>query len=291
MENITTRTVDDRTLILALDFLYRESMKVFEKETLLPESRKLLDELALSAIDAPVEGYYCESEELKEYFLNIRTLQQCPMERKREVESLEPYRLISKVMSSEIFGSGRSGGFLPKRFDPLYYALQNVPVGKWAVETLAAEAHAISSKTDDISLVGIAASVNDAVALTALRESVALYGVVAAGCATKPIKVEYKWNVEPDVKDKVNRFIKTFNELTLSIIKEAEPDNIVYFYDAFAKNDIMGRCIYIGYDDTNDPIKRYHWAISYDAGRAIVDAFWSSDLWTTERYQKEKMHI
>lgn len=280
--------MDDRTLILALDFLYRESMKFFEKETLLAESRKLLDALALTAIDAPVEGYYCESEELKEYFLNIKTLQQCPMERKREVECLEPYRQLSKVMSSEIFGSGKSESFLPQRLDPLYEALQNVPVGKWTVEKLTSEAHAISRKTDDISLVGIAASIHDAVVLTALRESVALYGVVAAGCATNSFKFEYKWNVTAGVKDKVNRFISTFNELTLSTIKEAEPDNIVYFHDAFAKNDIMGRCIYIGYDDTDEPIQRYHWAINYDAGRAIVDAFWSNDLWTTERYQKEK---
>jgi hypothetical protein len=194
-------------------------------------------------------------------------------------------------MSSEIFGKGKSDGFLPQRFDPLYYALQNIPVCEWSIESLTLEAQSISIKNNDISLVGIAAFINDPVLLAALRESVALYGAVAAGCAMVPPKIVYKWNVEPVLQCKVNKFIKIFNELTYSNIKEANSENVKYFHEAFKDNKIVGRCIYIGYDDTKVPIKKYHWAIKYDTGGLIVDDFWSEELWTTERYLDEKLYV
>ncbi len=290
MGNVITKVVDNRALVLALDYLYRESMKLFETEKLLENSRILIDELSLPVIDVPVEGYYHESEELKEYFLNVRTLQQCPLERKHEVENIEAYKILSKVMSSEIFGKGESDGFFPQRLDPLFYALQNIPVSNWSVESITSEAQSISTRTDDISLVGIAASTKDAVVLAALRESVALYGAVAAGCAMIPPKIVYKWDVDVQLQAKVNRFIEIFNELSSSNIKEANSENVQYFYYAFEENEIIGRCIYIGYDDTKDPVEKYHWAVKYEAGNTIVDDFWSEELWTSERYQDEKLY-
>jgi hypothetical protein len=290
MESVITKVVDNRALILALDYLYRENMKKFEAEKLLYKSRQLINTLSLSVLDAPVEGYYHESEELKEYFLNLRTLQQCPAERKIELENLDAYQILSKVTDSEIYGKGKSNGFLPRRLDPLYYALQNIPVSKWDVESITTEAHSISIDSDDISLVGIAASINDSVVLAALRESVALYGTVAAGCAIIPPKIIYKWNVDSKLQSKVNRFINIFNELSSGNIKEASPENVEYYYEASDENEIFGRCIYIGYDDTKIPIERYHWAIKCEAGNAIVDDFWSEELWTTKRYQDEKLY-
>jgi hypothetical protein len=290
MENVITKVVDNRALILALDYLYRENMKIFETEKLLDKSRQLINILSLSVIDFPVEGYYHESEELKEYFLNVRTLQQCPLERIDEVVNVDAYQLLSKVTASEIYGKGESNGFLPQRLDPLFYALQKIPVSRWAVESITSEAHSISIDSDDISLVGLAASINDSVVLAALRESVALYGAVAAGCAMIPPKIIYKWDVDSKLQSKANRFIKIFNEFSSSNIKEARPDNVEYYYDAFEDNEIIGRCIYIGYDDSKTPIEKYHWAIKYESGRAIVDDFWSEELWTTERYQNEKLY-
>jgi hypothetical protein len=289
MENVILKTLDNRALVLALDYLYREDMKIFEVEALLVESRRLLNQLSLPIVDIPIEGYYHESDDLREYFLNVRTLQQCSVDRKQEVENSDAYQLISKTLSSEIFGSGKNDGFLPQRLDPLFYALQSIPVRSWSVESITSKAHSISIGCDDISLVGIAASINDPVVLTALRESVALYGAIAVGCAMMSPKVVFKWDVSEVLQSKVNRFIKTFNELTSSTIKEASPENVEYFYDAFEENEILGRCIYIGCDDTKEPMERYHWAIKPEAGRVVVDDFWSEDLWTTERYQNDRM--
>ena len=101
MKNVIVKTLDNRALVLALDYLYREGMKLFEVEKLLPASRKLIDKLPLKVIDAPIEGYYCESEEQKEYFLKIRTLQQCSAERKQEVENIWQ-RKSSRFFTPEI---------------------------------------------------------------------------------------------------------------------------------------------------------------------------------------------
>lgn len=288
MENIVKKIVNDRALVLGLDYLYRESMKLFETNNLLPKSRELLNELSLTASNVPIESYYNESDELKEYFLTMRTLQGCPIERTQEVEHLEAYQLLSKVTSSAIFGSASSGlTLLSRRFDSLYFALKGIPVDTWSIDTITAKAHSISTESDDISLVGIAAFINDPVVLTALKESVALYSEVLAGCAMVKTKIVYEWHVDAALQNKVNRFIKTFNELSSSNIKEACSENTSYFYNAFKDNDIVGRCVYIGYDDSKDPTEKYHWAVKYETGKIIAEDFWSDELWTTERYKND----
>jgi hypothetical protein len=50
---------------------------------------------------------------------------------------------------------------------------------------------------------------------------------------------------------------------------------------------LVGRCVRLGYDDSVRPIKHYHWALERDAeAKLSVNAFWDTDLWTTERYRQ-----
>lgn len=291
MKNVLVKTLDNRSLLLALDYLYRENMKIFEREKLLPASTELVEKLGIPLIDVPVEGYYPESEELTEYFLKIRSLQKCTKIQRQTVQQSESYRLLSNVMSSEIFGKGiEVGDFFTQRRDPLYYALRNISVREWSVAAITSEANTIAANSDDISLAGIAAFITDSVAVAAVRESVALYGSVAVGCAMIPPEITYEWQVDTEVQDKVNRFIGIFNVLTSGSIPEASPENIRYFYDACEENSIAGRCIYIGYDDTKDPVEKYHWAIKPSGNGLVVEEFWSSEIWTTERYGIEKLY-
>lgn len=266
-------------------------MKIFEREKLLPASTDLVEKLGIPLINVPVEGYYPESEELTEYFLKIRSLQKCTKIQRQTVDQSASYRLLSNVMSSEIFGKGKEAeDFFTQRRDPLYYALQNIPVREWSVAAITSEAKRIAANSDDISLVGIAAFISDSVAVAAVRESVALYSSVAVGCAMIPPEVTYEWQVDTEVQDKVNRFIKTFNVLVSGSVREASPENVKYFYDACEENTIAGRCIYIGYDDTKDPVEKYHWAIKPSGNGLVVEEFWSSEIWTTERYGIEKLY-
>ncbi len=43
----------------------------------------------------------------------------------------------------------------------------------------------------------------------------------------------------------------------------------------------------IGYDDTRTPMMHYHWAINR-SGHLAVDEFWMPEIWTTERYRRER---
>lgn len=287
MSNVIVKEINNRNLVLAIDYLYREDMKRFEVGALLPAASKLVELLSLSLVDVPVEGYYTENEDLTKYFLKIKTLQNCTNEDQSRVVNEDSYKKLSKTMSSEIFGYGKKSGFFPQRLDSLYYALMDVPVNDWKVSTITEVAYELSEKNNDISLTGIAASLKDSVVLTALRESIALYGAVAAGCAMEPPEIRYEWNVDSKLEDSINQFIDRFNILTESSVKNANAQNVEYFYDAFEENKIAGRCIFIGLDDRKDPIENYHWAIKYSQGDFIVDDFWSTDIWTTERYEKE----
>lgn len=290
MDNVIINEVNNRTLILALDYLYRENMKVYEVETLLPASKSLAHYLEIEILDVPIEGYYNESDELKDYFLTCKSLQLLDEAEKHKVASMEDYALLSHVMSSEIYGSASRSGFFEQRLDPLYFALMDTQPDDWNIETLIKKAHDFSLENDDYSLVGIAAFIKDPVVLTALRESVALYGAVVAGCCLEPSQYKYIWNVDEELELKINKFIRVFNDLSGSSLYKAEASNAEYFYDAFQQNNIIGRCIHIGFDDRKHPIENYHWAIKDSNSDLIVDEFWSTELWTTERYQNEKLY-
>ncbi|MEM8857978.1 MAG: hypothetical protein AAGD96_06635 [Chloroflexota bacterium] len=292
-ENVETiiRKLDNRSLILALDHLYRESMKWYEVDTLLGQTKELLERLSIQPGNFPIEGYYTESKELTEYFLNMRTLQRTEETRAFEVEASEAYKNLAAVMSSEIFGSTGIQRFFPHRHDPLYHALKNLSVEDWTVDQITQEAHAISKNSDDISLVGLAAYINDPVVLAGLRESVALYADIMMTGAPMETKIVYKWEVDQELQDRVNRFVHTFNKLTSSGIQPAEPENVEYFYYAFKDNKVLGRCIFIGSDPSEIPGKNYHWGINSRRGELFVDDFWSEEVWTTERYKREKLYF
>lgn len=74
------RVVDNRVMVLGLDYLYRESMKQVESTKLLECARQVAKRLHIHPSDIPVEGYYAESPELREYFKLMRALQERPEE-------------------------------------------------------------------------------------------------------------------------------------------------------------------------------------------------------------------
>lgn len=290
MDNIITRTLDNRALLIALDNLYREQMKTYEEDVLLPASRQLVKQLELPIAQVPIEGYYHESAELTEYFLTMRALQACARQHAQVISHMPAYQLLAQISGSPIFGCEAKMGFFPQRLDAIFCALEQTSVAAWSVDVITAKAHTIATAQDDFSLVGLAAFIADAVVLTAVRESTVLYAAVAlASAASKPAKIVYQWQVDPALQARVNRFIQEFNRLTQGAIKAAEPANIEYFYHAFSDNELLGRCVCIGKNDSQQPVMYCHWAINHSNGQLKVDEFWSDELWTSERYQSERL--
>lgn len=281
-------TVDDRFLLFALDRLYRKAMQAFECTTLLAAARTVAEVLEIGPLDVPFEGYYGTDAALAEYFRLMRALQHVSQFREGTVAQRPEFRQLWDVATSPIYGRPeRAGKLLPTATDALGQALEDV-APDWTVARLLPAAGRAALRTDDYSLVGLAARVQDAVVLTALRESVVLYaGFKVLGSPPPP---SFDWKVDPELAAQANRFVQAFNALVPEALPTVIPENASLFYDAekpFA--DVAGRCVRLGTDPLSRPTRYYHWAICRARQSELrVQEFWSSEVWTTERYLAER---
>src|SRR5436190_8511608 len=207
---VERRVVDNRVFLLGLDGLYRPAMKRHERTELLICARQVAAALQVSPANVPVEGYYSEEPELSEYFRIMRALQEVEGRRIPEVARMKEFKRLQDVTSAPLYGRPvDSGKLLPAGRSALSQALlETFP--EWTVARLIGAAYEIALKTDDISLVGLAARIRDPVVLAALGESAVLYMDYVFGIAQTP---EYVWEVDSDLLELANRFIDAFNTL------------------------------------------------------------------------------
>lgn len=279
--------VDNRMFVIGLDELYRNAMKRFESETLLPCARTVTETLRVPPANVPVEGYYHETPALREYFLWMRRLQEVDESAEAQVGRLREFQLLWDVASSPLFGRAqRKGKLLPVGRDPLTQALLDTRP-HWHLKELVKAAYEAAIRYDDVSLVGLAARCQDAVTLAATRESAVLYAeVVTLG---REPEHTYLWRVDAALAEAANRFIATFNRFVPGELPEAVAGNAEVFYKAYADNDVIGRCVRMG--KTEDGSRHYHWAIatrrvSPEGVDLLVDEFWSDEIWATEDYRE-----
>jgi hypothetical protein len=283
------RVVDDRVFLLGLDQLYRTAMKRHERGELLTCARGVAEILRARPADVPVEGYYADEAALTEYFRLMRALQGVSEEARPSVDSAPEFKRLLAVASAPIFGVPRSNGnLLPTGRDALSQALLDLQPS-WTLGGLTAAAYDAARATHDISLVGLAARVRDPVVLTAARESVVLYAEVMVGSARsfQRREPEYVWNVDDELARQARRFVDTFNGLFGDELPSPEPSQAERYWQAHADNDVNGRCVRLGYDDTVSPTRHYHWAICHGPdGELVVEEFWNDEVWTTTRYRE-----
>jgi hypothetical protein len=277
--------VDNRTFLLGLDELYREAMKTHERSELLACARHVTRALQLAPASAPVEGYYAEDAALSAYFLLMRALQSVREDRAPVVRDMPEFKRLVAVTSAPLFGKAVfDGALLPAGRDPLSQALSDTKPS-WTLARLVSAARDIAIRTDDISLVGLAAHVEDAVVLTATRESVVLYAQMLAG-GRFPDAPRYAWQVDPALEQAARRFVDVFNTLFNETLPKPEAAQAEVYWGAGSSSYVHGRCVRLGYDDTASPVQHYHWAIqTQDDGTLAVQEFWKPEVWTTERYR------
>jgi hypothetical protein len=281
------RTIDNQVFLFGLDDIYRERMKAHEKDELLGLARQITSELELQVKDVPIEGYYSEDDDLKEYFRLIKTLQNTPITRKTDIRSIVSYNRLKKVAESPLFGSPDNSMYLISQCDDmLSITLKDTPVSGWNKQDLVHKAFVFAKESEDYSLVTLAALANDPAVLAALRETAVLYAVAVAGCA--PItEFEYQWKVDEVLEKRANKFITTFNALFGESLPEAIWNNAESFWNSCNKWKLNGRCVRIGCDDSQLPIRHYHWAIENGPSGLEVKEFWDTNIWTTEMYRKK----
>jgi len=280
------RVVDNRVFLLGLDKLYRDAMKQHERGELLMCARRVAEALHATPADVPVEGYYVEDQQLTEYFRLLRALQEIDEGSTAAVSSLPEFQRLLEITSAPLFGRPQHHfKLLPTGRDALSQALRDTSP-EWTVEKLTAAAYSAAQETDDFSLVGLAARVEDVVVLAAARESVVLYAeLMFAGVARRPRWPRYVWKVNQDLVDHAKRFIHTFHVLFGEDLPSPEPAQADRYWHACEDNEILGRCVRLGCDDTTSPMRHYHWAICRADSEYVVQEFWKAEVWTTERYR------
>jgi hypothetical protein len=264
-------------------------MKVLESERLLPCARAVAEALQVQPANVPIEGYYNDTPALEEYFRWMHSLQEQDESAEARVKHLPEFQLLWEVTNSPLYGRPqREDKLFPVGRDPLSQALRDT-VPHWTVDGLTKAAYTAALQYDDCSLVGLAARAQDAVVLTATRESVVLYAeVVKFGLHREP-ELEYKWRVDEALAKAANRLIETFNRFLPGALPRAEAASAERYYKAYADNEILGRCVRLG--QTIDGSQYYHWAIvvkvlSGSRFELGVDPFWSKDIWTTKKYRE-----
>lgn len=279
--------VDNRVFLLGLDKLYRDAMKQHERGDLLGCARRVSEALHVKPADVPVEGYYAEDGQLTEYFRLVRALQKVDESAMTLVNSMAEFQRLRDVTSAPLYGCPQYNHMLlPKGRDALSQALIDTSPN-WTVTSLTAAACNIALETDEISLVGLAARIQDAVVLAAVRESVVLYAEDLDLCADfDPPRPKYVWNVDEELAQHARRFVDTFNALFGEELPPPDPAQAQHYWHAYEDNEILGRCVRLGYDKSTSPVRHYHWAIcGAGAGEFMVLDFWHHEVWTTTRYR------
>jgi hypothetical protein len=241
--------------------------------------------LGVAPSNAPVEGYYAESQSLREFFSLMRALQEQDEAAEKQVKRRKEFKILWKLTTSGLYGRPeRRGKLLPRGWDPLADALEQTT--EWTLPLLVEAAHGIATEADDWSLVGLAARTKDPVVVTATRESTVLHAGIVFRSALVP-QYRYEWDVDAELTASANRFIKTADRFVQVPLPRAEPKNAEAFFDAFDNSDVVGRCVRIGADETGT--QHYHWAIHSLRGTDEVEEFWSPEIWTTTRYRAERL--
>jgi len=280
-------TVTNRVLLLGLDNLYRSAMKRHESSELLECAREVTAILKVDSIDVPTEGYYTESPELTEYFQLMRGLQRQPETRATALRNSAAYARLVEVTASPLYGTpSRRDSLLPAGIDPLTAALTK---SHWTLEEVTKAAYKIAADSTGYSLVALASLARDAVALTALRESVVLYAEIVLGSAAWS-EPEYVWEVDEVIVKRSQQFVETFNRLFSETLPIPSPENASIFWEAHSRSTVMGRCVRIGTNDSVIPEEHYHWAIDRTEKHELkVVEFWDKKVWTTQQYRQGSM--
>lgn len=283
---VEKRIVNNRVFLLGLDGLYRDAIKPDERGELLQCALRVAETLGIEPADVPIEGYYAEDDQLTEYFRLVRALQAVDEKSKPMVDSLPEFQRLCEVMSAPLYGRPKyARTLLPVGSDALSQALLDT-FPNWTIANLTEVAHKRSLEGEEFSLVGLAARARDTVVLAALRESVVLYAAAVAGCAKPPAQPEYVWTVDQELERQATRFVDAFNRLFSAQLPTPGPEQAKCFWDACADNEIVGRCVRLGYNPESSPIRHYHWAISHTADGVLkIQEFWHPEVWTTERYR------
>jgi hypothetical protein len=268
--------VNDRTFVVGMCELFRQEMKVYEVSALLPLAETACKALQLRPAKVPIEGYYAESDELKQFFLLIRALQNTERRKTNSESDMTAIRRLKEVFTCPAMGrTEESDQILPRVSSPFGQALRQL--ADWSIDGLSRHAQQVVND-DDAGLVAVASVTGDPVAICAARESAALSSDIELAEVDVP---HFTWAVSDAVINVANKFIASLAKTTGIKLPKADAASSHSYGQAAREAEIIGRCIFIG-EQSGNPYPYYHWYIDMQSQEPAVKDFWSSHIWTTD---------
>jgi len=301
-----TLVVDNLQYFRAVDSEVRKHMKRFEAG-LLPIARQAVKDAGFPVKDVPIEGYYHENPELREYFTLIRTLQDNFT--KKITPTIEK---LHDVYTHPIFGLGQGRptaisdrdnkkvmypnepySTVSQVADPVSVASMKI-MPNWTIERIMAEVDKLNLGT---CLVGLALLVDtespsNPLATCMACETTVLSRMKAIARGASPMP-EVEWRVSREVEEYGERVIKGYNDLFKNYAASGlEAEKVTPKNAALILENVppLERCVNINIDATRID-GYYHWAIEHDGERHVVLEFWSSHIVTTKDWQRNRSAV
>lgn len=275
----------------------RDWMKVEEEKIYLPIARELLKKSGISLHDLelyPVEGYYHESEGLREYFKLLRNFQH----NEKVYEKLKPCEELTKLQNlchNDIWGiedeRERSKSPLRRRYDIVTLTMESKKIfpdqdenpWPWTIERIM---NGLSSYFDNrTNLVELAYLINNPKLICCAAETNCMYRMfacISGSYSMGPVAKEiYHWKVDKDVEEMGARLIAEYNKLLSEdrVLVVPSLDNHI----RLEKSPKLPRVSMLGYVlKTN---QYYHWILDEDY--KLIDKY-SQEIITTESYTKKQ---
>lgn len=236
-------TINNREYFLAVANTVRANMKEYEQETLLPAVKKIIfDDIKAkreSLKEYPIEGYYWETNRLKEYFQLIRNLQTNEdIYEKIQRRSSDEYYLIKNFLSNDLFGNrvtSESHSPLRRRDDIVTETMNNKEYfNLYEPHPWHSIDHVISKiipdKITSPSLINLGCLINENECIITALETNSLYREIAYATGSYLLggteENEYIWNVSPAVEEMGSEVIEEYSDLIKKEILKPNASNI-----------------------------------------------------------------
>lgn len=285
--------INNQDYFYMVDNIFRAETKYSEQFELLPKTLKLLKDSNISNDELKnylPEGYYYETDKLRQYFTIIRNLQENEILFDR-VKKTNELKYLKKILGSTLYGIEEEKNKktpLPKMKDIMTLCMSDgiiFPQNEHHAWTIPKIMDNLPNYfTGNPNLVELAYLTGKIECLVAGCETNILYRatVTISGCCPEKVETEIIWDVSKEVQILGEKLIDKFNNLYKKQIQKPNKNN-AGFFNRFAEKPRVAR---LGYQE--DTGEHYYWIL--DKKGKVFDVYSTSKI-TTENYIQKEFKI
>jgi hypothetical protein len=285
--------ITNKEYFYMIDNTFRTETMQSEQFELLPKALKLLKDSNISSNELKhylPEGYYYETEKLKQYFTVIRNLQENE-DLFDKVEKTDELKYLKRVLGSTLYGTEVEKDKktpLPKMKDIMTLCMGDRMIfpenehHAWTI--LKIMDNLPNCFTGNPNLVELAYLTGKIECLVAGCETNILYRatVTISGCSPEIVETKLIWDVDKEVQTLGEKLIDKFNNVYEKQIQKPNKHNM----DLFNRFPQKPRVARLGYQE--DTREHYYWILN-ERGK-VFDVYSTSKI-TTENYIQKEFKI